>query len=299
VSVVSADTPNGWSEASSRHIFQFHSVGHAVAHEQSAGPVRHIVMFSGGITSWAVARRVAAEYGTDDLTLLFADTLVEDVDLYRFNVDVAADIGVPITVVTDGRTPWQVFRDQRHIGNTRVAPCSKLLKQKPCRVWLEINTEPAATIVYVGIDWTETHRLPAIHHAYDPWTVQAPLADPPHVDKTDLIDAAATAGIKPPRLYEQGFAHNNCGGACVRGGQAQWARLLEVNPARYAVEEAAEADMRGYLNKDVAILRDRRGGTTKPLTLTVLRNRIEADRPVDRDDWGGCGCFTEQEPDAA
>jgi hypothetical protein len=39
-----------------------------------------IVMFSGGIGSWAAAKRVAERHGTDNLTLLFTDTLIEDGD---------------------------------------------------------------------------------------------------------------------------------------------------------------------------------------------------------------------------
>lgn len=35
-----------------------------------------VVQFSGGITSWAVARRVARANGTKDLVLLFADTQI-------------------------------------------------------------------------------------------------------------------------------------------------------------------------------------------------------------------------------
>ena len=81
----------------------------------------HVVMFSGGITSWAVAKRVAIRHGTNDLVLLFADTLAEDPDLYRFNRDAERNVGVAITVVRDGRTPQQVGRDRKHLGNTQVA----------------------------------------------------------------------------------------------------------------------------------------------------------------------------------
>ena len=38
--------------------------------------MKHVVMFSGGLSSWAAAKRVAAEHGTDDLVLLFSDTLM-------------------------------------------------------------------------------------------------------------------------------------------------------------------------------------------------------------------------------
>lgn len=257
---------------------------------------QHVVMWSGGITSWATARHVITEHGTENVTLLFADTNVEDRDLYMFNEQASKQLGVPITRVADPqeRTPWQVFEDRRWLGNTRIAQCSHALKQDPCRAWLIANADQSSTVLYVGIDWTETHRMAGIIKGWSPWTVDAPLTRPPYSDKQQLLDEAQDAGLIRPRLYQLGFAHNNCGGACVKGGQAQWARLLEVFPDRYARAEAAEQKMRNLLGKDVAILRDRRGGETKPLTLTALRIRIEENSPqVDHLDEGGCGCFVD------
>ncbi|MFI1796581.1 hypothetical protein ACH427_04375 [Streptomyces sp. NPDC020379] len=259
----------------------------------------HVVMWSGGITSWATARHVIQTHGAASTTLLFADTNAEDPDLHRFNREASAQLGLPITRVTDPRErdPWQVFQDASWLGNTRIAQCSHALKQDPCRAWLTANTDPTDTMLYVGIDWTETHRMPAIAKGWAPWTVEAPLTRAPYLDKRDLLAELETLGIRRPRLYRLGFEHNNCGGSCVKGGQAQWLRLLEVFPDRYAKAEAHEARMRIKLG-DVAILRDRTGGTTKPLTLAELRRRAEqqhADQPslLDHLDWGGCGCFTE------
>ena len=48
-------------------------------------------MFSGGIGSWAAAKRVRVEPG-DSLILLFTDTLIEDPDLYRFLGQAAAKL---------------------------------------------------------------------------------------------------------------------------------------------------------------------------------------------------------------
>jgi hypothetical protein len=257
---------------------------------------RHVVMWSGGITSWATARHVIAEHGTTNVTLLFADTNAEDPDLYRWNQLASDMLGVPITRVADPqeRDPWQVFEDKRWLGNTRIAQCSHVLKQEPARVWLKANTDPASTTLYVGIDWTEIERLPAIVRGWQPWTVDAPLTRPPYRDKQQLIAKARALGLPTPRLYRLGFAHNNCGGACVKGGQAQWVRLLEVFPERYARAEAAEVKMRALLGRDVSILRDRTGGTTTPLTLAALRRRVE-EQPdqLDLFDEGGCGCFTD------
>jgi hypothetical protein len=47
---------------------------------------------------------------------------------------------------------------------------------------------------------------------------------------------------------------------------------LEVFPDRHAHAEAQEQQLRAEIG-DVAILRERRGGVSRPLTLTELRRR--------------------------
>lgn len=257
---------------------------------------RHVVMFSSGAGSWAAARRVADEHGTDNLTLLFADVLGEDEDNYRFLHEAAADVGGELVVVTEGRTIWDVFRDNRFLGNTRLANCSKFLKQQPARQWLDANCDPAATTVYVGIDWTETHRLPAIERSYAPYRAQAPLTEAPYLHRDQVMAALRERSIQPPRLYDLGFAHANCGGGCVRAGQGQFATLLRVMPERFAEWERNEQELRDHLGKDVSILRDRTGGQVVPLTLTRFRERAESQpEQLDLLDVGGCGCFVAEE----
>jgi hypothetical protein len=239
----------------------------------------HVVQYSGGIGSWAAAHRVIATHGTTNLVLLVSDTRAEDEDLWRFVHDSTVHIGVPPTIVADGRTPFEVFTDQRFLGNSRLAPCSSLLKQRPARAWLDAHADPADTVLYVGIDWSETRRIPAIERGWAPWTVRVPMCDEPHLSKQDMLDAARAAGLTPPRLYELGFSHNNCGGVCVRGGHKHWLHLLSVFPDRYAQAEEREQQLRRQLG-DVAILRERRGGVSRPLTLTELRHRQAAIAPM-------------------
>src|SRR5690606_16726797 len=112
--------------------------------------------------------------------------------------------------------------------------------------------------------------------SWRPWTIQSPLIAPPYLSKPDLLQTFRDRGIEPPRLYSMGFAHAYCGGACVRGGQAQWALLLQTLPEVYREWEAEENRTRTELGKDVSILRDRRGGPVKPLPLTVFRERLTA-----------------------
>jgi hypothetical protein len=239
-----------------------------------AGKSMHVIQMSGGMGSWATAQRVRAKYGTADMVLLFADTLVEHPDLYRFLDDAADELGVPITRVADGRTPFQVFRDQRFLGNNRVAPCTVHLKQKPCRAWLNAHADPADTVLYIGVDWSEERRRPAIESGWQPWRTEFPMCEEPRLSKGEMLAWARSLGLRTPVMYDQGFTHNNCSGACVRAGQRQWRHLLATNPDLFALKEHEEEEMRELLG-NVAILRDRRGGESRPLPLAELRRREE------------------------
>lgn len=261
----------------------------------------HVVMFSGGLGSWAAARRVAREHGTDNLTLLFTDTLIEDQDLYRFIKEAAANIGGRFVHVGDGRDPWQVFHDVKYLGNSRTAHCSIKLKQVVSRRWVEKHFKPSEVTIYLGIDWTEEHRSKAVRKGWKPYNVEFPLCKPPMRTKSDYLQILTDCGIRPPRLYCVGFPHNNCGGFCVRAGQASFALLLKSFPERYAYHEKKELEFREWFKErnkrdpfvvaNVSIMLDRRNYEKKPMTLKTFRERLEAGGKHDAFDWGGCACF--------
>lgn len=258
----------------------------------------HVNMLSGGLASWACGKIVAAKHGTENLLHLFTDTKYEDEDLYRFLPQAAANIGGKLVQIAEGRSVWEVFRDVRLIGNTRAAPCSRILKQEQARTWLERNCNPAETMLYVGILWYEQHRMETtdkytgIRGRWLPWKVEAPLCEPPYLTRPEILAWLEREGIDPPALYDDGLS-NNCGGRCVKMGQASWRQLLLKRPDRFLEVEAREEEMRRYLGKDVSILRDRRKGSVKPLPLVEFRRRIEAGEGCDLLDWGkGCECMT-------
>ena len=251
----------------------------------------HVVMFSGGMGSYLTAKRVVSNYGASNVTLLFADTLIEDQDLYRFVEQASAKLGARLVRIAHGKDPWALFREHRFLGNTRVDICSRVLKREVCDAWLAKHYTPTTVTVYVGIDWSESHRFERLEERKRPWVYKAPLLAPPYLSRQAMLDTLARDELDVPRLYKMGFAHNNCGGFCVKAGQAHFAQLLKEMPERYAEHEAQEQSLREALNKDVAILRDRRGGTTKPLTMRAFRERISGGGEHDKQAWGGCGCF--------
>lgn len=266
--------------------------------------MKHVVMFSGGIGSWATAKRVAEKYGTENLYLLFSDVkgnstnphIGEDEDTYRFIYEAAENVGGQLVILKDGRDIWQVFEDKRFLGNSRLASCSHELKQKPARKWLEENCDSNETTVYVGIDWTEVHRLPAIIRNYSPYTAEAPMTERPYFNKQEMIKWAENEKLNPPRLYKLGFAHNNCGGGCVRAGQGQFKHLLQVMPDRFKVWEDNERKIQEFLGKEVTILKEQVDGERKPLSLAELRRRHEMNpQLIDSFDIGGCNCFIDYE----
>ena len=295
---------------------------------------RRVIAMSGGITSAKVAWDVVREHGAENTVLLFSDVNQEDDDLHRFNREVSELLGVPITRVADAqeRDPWQVFFDKRWLGNSRRTPCAYYGKQLPAHLWLEDNCDPLNTVIYVGIGWDEAGRLGTVIRGYShqlgvcdspaicrlfgkegrmpgpgcrtlreiPWRVELPLMKPPFHDKRQLIDEFRALGIQEPQMYREGYQHNNCGGLCVKAGQAQWALTLEIHPDRFAHAEAQENKFRREINAEATILRDWSDGG-RPLPLTEFRGRIEAKKAaqpslldlVDDNDWGGCGCFTD------
>lgn len=264
--------------------------------------MKHIVMFSGGIGSYITAKRVCAVAGAENVILLFSDVkgasdnphIGEDEDTYRFIKEASEYLGAELVILNEGRNIWEVFRDKRFLGNSRLAPCSAELKQKPAKQWIYDNTNPETDIIYVGIDWSEEHRMAAVVRGYAPWRVGAPLTVAPLLTKAQMIAEAEADGLVPPRLYSLGFKHNNCGGGCVRAGQAQFKNLLEVMPERFAEWEKQEEKMQDFLGVPVTILSRTVNGSKQPLSLTELREMAEnSPAMIDLSDVGvSCNCVS-------
>jgi hypothetical protein len=300
--------------------------------------VSTIAKVSGGVGSYSAARRHVDQYGSEDLHLLFTDTLCEDQDAYRFLIAGAANLyGVALPNgfvpaiehfpawedraaykafvlglaartmallprmhwIADGRDVWDIYEAERFLGNSRVDPCSKVLKRKAADRWLSENADPADTLLLVGIDYEEVERFEGnpktgqlgirARWGKSGWIVEAPLCERPLLTWTDRVSRLHREGLWLPRLNSLGFAHNNCGGFCCKGGQGHWKLMLRTFPERYAYAERREQEIRELLG-DVSMLTDRRGGNgKKPLTLETLRTREL--RPDEAAEMGACGCF--------
>lgn len=203
----------------------------------------HIIFFSGGKASFAVADWVQTQYPEDNILLYFTDTLWEHEDLYRF-IDEASDkLRLPMLTHSAGLNPVQLMFEKKLVFNSRIGDCSKLLKMRVARDFLMKGRGPAieewrnkeylknddfitGASLYFGIGFDEMHRQDAIIRNWAPFRVQMPLID--HNIWVDKI--LLKHNIRQPKMYDYGFAHNNCNGRCVKAGQGHYRLLKERMP---------------------------------------------------------------------
>lgn len=215
--------------------------------------------------------------------------------------------------LVEGRDPWEIFRDQRFLGNSMADPCSKIGKRQIADNWRKTYCRREGELFgdpdtfAVGIGDHERHRFDDCEGGgigprmlQDGWRYHAPLLSEPQEGEFALFFAPLEAiGPRAPRLYGLGYAHNNCGGFCVKAGQAHFANRYRVQPERFAYDLLMEQKLRDFLEADVSMLTDRRGGGGKrPLTLADFERRLRADPAREyniEQGQSGCGCMLDAE----
>lgn len=210
--------------------------------------------------------------------------------------------------LVEGRDPWEIYRDERFLGNSSVDPCSKVGKRQIADRWRTANCRREGELFgpadwfAVGIGEHEAHRFDdgngggiGPRTAADGWRYHSPLLTDP-LDFPALFYAPVEQlGVRPQRMYGKGYKHGNCGGFCCKAGQAHFANRFRVDPERYAYDAMMERKIAAYLGADVSMLTDRRGGEgKKPLTLDQFAERLRAEPAAEYEyapGESGCGCF--------
>lgn len=262
--------------------------------------MNHIVSLSGGLSSAITAERVIERFGKDNLTLWFADTSWEDEELYTFLNRLEDRWQLPIYRHKDGRTPLEVAEEHKIIPNSLIAPCSYELKIKPFSDFIKMMDRPLT--VYIGMNWTEIHRMAAPKENYEKIygvSVDFPLMWKPW-EYRNFASIIEEWNIEIPRLYKLGFPHNNCGGRCVKQGISEWKRLLLTFPDRFNEVATWEQDQRklSKSRSNRSISKEVKDNTIKPITLDQIAKQV-ADFSIDQprliDDSYACFCETDSD----
>lgn len=194
-----------------------------------------------------------------------------------------------------GVSPWDIFNNDNFVGNSRVANCSVVIKQNLARKYIISRWQPEEISVYLGLDWTEPQRISAPKANWEKYAsaVRFPLNEEPYSMKLDRIAEIEKYGISIPKLYIQGFEHNNCGGFCVRAGKGHFKRLLATNKPLYEYHATQEAKLIEKIGVKRTILKNE-------LSLFDLKDQI-VNNKFDQEalfEIGGCGCFSQYDSDA-
>jgi len=231
---------------------------------------RVIVALSGGKASAWCGDWALRTCRREDVVLYFNDTRWEHPDLYRFLEDLSRYWGKEVVSDSDGRSPEELFVDNRALANNRMPFCSKELKAQRLHRYCGDGD-----VLVFGIGLDERHRAKRIAEVYGEVARKRKITLVPvfpliaHQVTPDQIDAwLRSTGIEEPALYKMGFKHNNCSGGCVRSGKSQWLHLLKTLPEVYAERERVEEAMREWTGKDISYL--------KTTTLRRMREAYEA-----------------------
>jgi hypothetical protein len=251
---------------------------------------KHVVSFSGGMGSFAEAVSCVEKFGRENVILLFADTNIEDEDLYRFKDDAVKMLQCELVTLNNGKTPFDIFKQVKLMGNTRLDPCSDLLKRKPLNEWFTLRFKPDEAHMHLGIDYTEEHRLNNVRERMAPYVYRSTLVEDQRIISKDY---SAQFGIAPPRLYSWKLGHNNCGGFCIKAGLGHYKALYDASPDRYAEFERKELEVYATIGKTNPFLRKTNNGTVRYLTLKEYREEFLSTSAISKEEmmeFGGCGC---------
>ena len=203
---------------------------------------------------------------------------------------------------SDGRGVWDVFDDRSFIGNSLVDPCSEELKRFRSRKF--IQSLQGDWDIAIGIDWTESHRFDKAKPNWKPNDLIAPLIDA-NVDKLEYEESVLSiTGIQKSLQYSKGFAHDNCGGMCVKAGLGHFKILHKNNIKLYRWHEQKLEDAMNDIGRH-PFLRKTVKGERYYVTLREYRQFLETGNLVvdgktiiknenldeyEELEMGGCGC---------
>lgn len=250
--------------------------------------MKYVVSYSGGLGSFMAAYLLHKE--GRDIELVFCETHSEDKDLYRFMDETAAYFGEKVTKLDIGLNIWQAQHIAFYQANSRVDPCSRILKREQFKKWMRAKYKPEEACLVLGIDNKESHRTESFAENHKPYHVYCPLINA-GTTRQDIDNVLAEIGIEPPRLYEKGFSHNNCGGFCVKAGQKQAAQLLKHFPENYKWHEEKQEALFVLMDERRPTIRKTTNGKLEYLSLRDFRLMMESGNQPDLYEEASCACF--------
>ena len=241
--------------------------------------MKYLVNVSGGLASAAVWRRALERFGPDNVLPCFADTMSESADTYQFLNDCEKAAGQRLTRLSQGKDIWDVFMERGMLTDPKNGGCmaSYWLKKVPLEQHAKQFDNPT---ILVGFGPDECDRVERLVRSRPDCNFDFPLRWEPRMWACGVKNYVLDWGIENlPRAYADGMGHNNCNRNCIKGGISYWSLTWKDDLDGYLYHESREQDFLAMLRnrgrKEHTILKDRRGGKTKNMSLYQLRLELE------------------------
>ena len=198
---------------------------------------KHIVMFSGGAASSVVAKMVADKYPGNTI-LLHTPTGSEHQDADRFREQVAAYIGLPITVEKASKTLWELVESRKHLPSEAMPYCTRELKLVPKQRFLKkLNSDFS---LYFGLGFDEWRRIQRswAREQVNGIEIKFPLLEARLTgeDCKRIVREEWKICLPQPYIY---LSHNNCI-PCYKGGKSHWYKVWKYYPEQFIRAATAE-----------------------------------------------------------
>jgi len=261
----------------------------------------YVCRVSGGAGSVIAAHRTVEAFGARNCVLVFADTGSEHdttYDMLRFMFNRAMPEVASSWLKKHDGDIWDFF-DQHGMIRGQKSGCmaSHYLKQKVLDEFHD--SMPGNHVTVTGLDWMEEDRIARLDRRLTPRSTYYPLCYGHRLSRCQLIAECESMGYPKQALYERGYPHNNCGKhGCVLAGISQWVGFYNDDQDGFLYSAERERLFQIKHDTDFTVLKDRRNGTTAPLSLYDLRDRIETNDVDGLQEFRStCGCATWQQGD--
>jgi len=197
--------------------------------------MKHVVLFSGGLSSAYVAYLVLQEQPKQDVILLHTPTYSENHDADTFRHRVARYLGLPITEWGDGRNLWELIEDNNCIPGQFIPFCTKQLKQQMKEQFYKyLDSIGEDYIEYVGFGAEEWRRVQKAQARAEKIgrQVNFPIFDRKIPSSEIRRIITEEWRIPLPKAYED-LNHNNCI-PCFKAGKDAWRVYWSKYPEQFS-----------------------------------------------------------------
>lgn len=239
--------------------------------------IKHIVSVGGGISSTILLPLVllhVLKIPKEEVVFVIAELPNEHKDLFKLLEKSEEFFGIEIHRIGKNLAPYDYFMQDGFWGNSRYDSCSKMLKRRVFRTFVKKYKRKGVNL-HFGIKANEIDRTMSIIKAHkDRFNVKMPLLEYDIDREFELYACELIAGFVP-EMYRFGFNHHNCHGACVKGGNRHWERLLYYYPDVYKTWEEKEEQFNTKHNKQQGCIIIQKKKVKYILTLKQYRKYLQ------------------------